>query len=89
MRSINPLTEVVNMNIDERVYELELTQRQLGTIPMNRDIYDDYVGSRADDVEKAAEESETVKESEEKGNTGFLVDEIGVCIYDYMVRGCL
>lgn len=77
------------MNIEERVYELELTRRQLGTVPMNRDIYDDYVGSKSDDAEKAAEESDTVKETEDKGHTGFHSDELGVFIYDYMLRGFL
>lgn len=77
------------MNIEERVYELALTRRQLGTVPKSKEVYENYIGPRADSIAKSDEEANTVPVDDVKGVTGFHSDDNGVFIYDYMLRGFL
>lgn len=68
---------------------IELTNKMLGTVPKNVDIYTDFVATKTVEKELAQEEIGTVEEIEEKGWTGFHKDEKGLFIYSYMLKGFL
>ena len=65
------------------------TEPILGTVPKNKDLYADWIATKAPEVEKGEEEIETVEEIESKAWTGFHSDDNGIFIYDYMVKGHL
>jgi hypothetical protein len=69
--------------------ELEFTERVLGTVPANKEIYSSYIASKAADLGLAEEEVETVQTLEDKGHTGFHKDDKGCFIYNYMMKGFL
>lgn len=72
------------------VYEIELTFKEpmLGTVPKNKDIYRDFVASKAPVPENGEAEVETVQEAEERGWTGFHALSDGrPFIYNYMIKG--
>ncbi len=77
----------------ETIYEVELvlTCEMLGTVPKNKEIYGDYIASKAElSDEELDEELESVPESkdEESGWTGFHTDDEGrPFIYDYVIKG--
>ena len=64
---------------------IELTEPMLGTVPKDKTVYASYIASKA--PEKTEEEVATVEEIEEKGWTGFHIDEEGLFIYNYMIKG--
>ena len=62
----------------------------LGSLPGNRDVYKDFIASKAPSQEMADEEIEQMDAStmEEKGTTVFLKDESGhPYLYDYQIKG--
>jgi hypothetical protein len=67
--------------------ELTLTERILGTVPKNREIYANYIASKA--PEPKSDELETVEDLEERGWTGFHTSDSGLFLFDYQIRGFL
>jgi len=69
-------------------YHVKLTfvEPLLGSTPMNKELYADYVATKA--VDAPDDELETVVEMTEKGTTGFhrLLDGTP-CLYDYVLKG--
>lgn len=62
----------------------------LGSLPGNRDVYRDFIASKAPSQEIADDEVEQMDAStmEEKGTTVFLKDDAGhPYLYDYQVKG--
>ena len=70
---------------DKKEVTIELLTKMLGTVPYNKDVYAKYIL----DSDVNNEEVETVTEKEEKGWTGFHIDDNGVFIYEYMLKGFL
>lgn len=67
---------------------LTLTEKILGTIPYDPEVYFTFIESKKpDDIRDI--EVDSVEKKEEKGWTGFLKDDKGLYIYDYMIRGFL
>lgn len=75
---------------------LELTEKMLGTVPKNKDVYTNFIQNKAlDRVEPpmvpaaiTAQEVETVvQETEGAGWTGFHQNERGLLVYDYFIKG--
>jgi hypothetical protein len=66
--------------------ELTFTEPLLGTVPLNREIYADYIASRIDGI-NAMDEVETIEEATEKGTTGFHRQDGTPAVYDYAVKG--
>jgi hypothetical protein len=72
------------------IYEIELTFKEpmLGTVPKDKELYKNYIASKAPVAENGDEEVETVQEMEEKGWTGFhCLPDGSPFIYDYMIKG--
>lgn len=63
------------------------TEPLLGTAPLNKELYADYIATRAPDASNGDEELETVAEQTEKGTTGFHRVDGAPILYDYMVKG--
>jgi hypothetical protein len=74
--------------MDKKIYRLQLTTEMLGTVAMDPKIYSDYIESKKPKSQEE-DESLTVEKMEEKGWTGFHKDNIGLFIYEYMVKGFL
>ena len=71
-------------------YHITLTFAEplLGTVSLNKEIYADYIASKAPEGADTGDELETVAEMMEKGTTGFHRLEDGTPIlYDYAVKG--
>jgi hypothetical protein len=70
---------------------LTLVEPLLGTVPKSKQVYKDHVQGRAAELgdEAAAEELETIQAVEEKGWTGFHMDDGIPILYDYVIRGFL
>lgn len=61
----------------------------LGTVPMNKEIYVDYIASKNGAPVEAVEEADTIQ-MEDKGKTGFHRRDDGTPIlYDYAIKGFL
>lgn len=69
---------------------LTLTERMLGTVPKDKEVYATYIASRKPDGPDHGE-VETVEEVEERGWTGFHTDPQTkeLFLYDYQIRGFL
>ena len=65
---------------------LTFTEPLLGTVPLNREVYADYIASRVEGT-NALDEVETIEEATEKGTTGFHRQNGTPAIYDYAVKG--
>ena len=65
---------------------LTFTEPLLGTIPLNKEVYGDYIASRVSGVD-ALDEIKTIEEATEKGTTGFHRLNGAPAIYDYAVKG--
>jgi len=66
---------------------LTLTEPLLGTAPLNKELYAEYIASRVNDVD-VLDEIDSVPEAIEKGTTGFHRDANGApVLYDYVVKG--
>lgn len=73
------------------VYDVTLTFLTdiLGTVPLNKEIYVDFIASKPDAPPKAVEEADTIA-LEEKGKTGFHRMPDGTpALYDYVWKGYL
>lgn len=68
---------------------LKFTTDILGTVPMNKEIYVDYIASKDGAPPSAAEEADTIA-LEDKGKTGFHRGTDGIpFLYDYVIKGFL
>ena len=65
---------------------LTFTEPLLGTVPLNREVYADYIASRVEGTH-ALDEVDTIEEATEKGTTGFHRQDGTPAIYDYAVKG--
>lgn len=66
---------------------ITLTEPLLGTAPLNKDLYAEYIASRVNDVD-VLDEIDSVPDAIEKATTGFHRDANGAPIlYDYVVKG--
>ena len=66
---------------------LEFSTDILGTVPMNKQIYVDYIASKDGAPPLAVEEADTIA-LEDKGKTGFHRLEDGTpFLYDYVIKG--
>lgn len=65
---------------------LTFTEPLLGTVPLNREVYADYIASKINGA-AALDEVETIEEATEKGTTGFHRLNGSAAIYDYAVKG--
>ena len=63
------------------------TEPLLGTAPLNRQLYTDYIADSAPSPEAVEEEVMTIDEAMEKGTTGFHRLDGQPIIYDYVVKG--
>ena len=74
--------------IKSKEYTIEFTTDLLGTVAKDPDVYKTYIESKKPaDIEE--DESANVEKVEAKGWTGFHMDENGIFIYDYMIKGFL
>jgi hypothetical protein len=68
---------------------INFTTDILGTVPMNKDIYVDYIASKDGAPSAAVAEADTVP-LDDKGKTGFHRDDDGIpFLYDYVIKGFL
>lgn len=63
------------------------TEPLLGTAPLNRQLYTDYIADSAPSIAAVEEEVMTIDEAMEKGTTGFHRLDGQPIIYDYVVKG--
>lgn len=76
------------MELEEMTVKIRLTEPMLGTVTKDPELYKTYIESKKpEDIQE--DESKTVEKIEEKGWTGFHVDDTGLFIYDYMIKGFL
>lgn len=75
----------VRLNFEEEI---------LGSVPMNKEMYQDWIAAKAESAnvpagtkEEISKEVESVDDQVNKGTTGFLKDDIGVHILNYVIRG--
>lgn len=66
---------------------LTFTEPLLGTAPLNKELYSDYVANYAPTEEAADEELATIAETVEKGTTGFHRVNDQPILYDYVIKG--
>lgn len=59
----------------------------LGTVPKDKEIYKTYIESKNPNSKE--DETVDIQEVEERGWTGFMQDENGIYIFNYMVKGFL
>jgi hypothetical protein len=72
------------------IYDVRLTFTEplLGTAPLNKQSYTDWIASKhPDGAEAATDEAETIEEAIEKGMTGFHRQEGAPFLYDYQIKG--
>ena len=67
---------------------IKLLEDMLGTTAKQKEVYKKFIAHKVSEAQ-GEEEAENVQEMEEKGWTGFLKDEEGYFIYNYMVKGFL
>lgn len=76
--------------MDKYEVTVTFTEPLLGTVPLNRETYADYVADEAPDEDAADEELDTVPEDvEDKGLTGFHCKDERPILYDYVIKGFL
>ena len=66
---------------------LTLTEEMLGTKAANKDVFADYIASKAPDGDRRKEELDTAEHREEAGTTVFHSQDGAVGIWDYQVKG--
>ena len=69
--------------------KLTFTESVLGSLPANEDIYVDYIGTKAPDLDKIDEEVDAISADEmvEKGMTIFPKENGVPFVYDYQIKG--
>lgn len=67
---------------------ITLTEEMLGTKAANKDVFADFIASKAPDGDRRREELETAEHREEAGTTVFHRDQDGAPIlWDYQIKG--
>ena len=66
---------------------LTLTEEMLGTKAANKDVFADFIASKAPDGDRRKEELDTAEHREEAGTTLFHRQDGQVGIWDYQVKG--
>ncbi len=67
---------------------LTFTEPLLGTVPLNKELYGDYIAAKGPSPEAVEDELMSVEEATEKGTTGFHRLEGGTpMLYDYVIKG--
>ena len=67
--------------------KLTLTEEMLGTKAANKDVFADFIASKAPDDDKRREELDTAEHREEAGTTIFHSQDGKPGIWDYQVKG--
>ena len=72
-----------------KTYQVKVTFTEplLGTVPLNSELYDDYIATKAPSLENGEQELGTIEELTEKGTTGFHRVDGKPVIYDYAIKG--
>ena len=74
--------------MDKYHVTLTFTEPLLGTVALNKELYGDYIASKAPEGTDTSDELETVEEMVEKGTTGFhRLDDGTPILYDYVIKG--
>ena len=74
--------------MDKYHITLTFTEPLLGTAPLNKELYGDYIATKAPEGSVTSDELESVEELTEKGTTGFhRIDDGSPILYDYMLKG--
>jgi hypothetical protein len=66
---------------------ITLTEEMLGTKAANKDVFADYIASKAPDDDLRKQELDTAEHREEAGTTVFHVQDGHVGIWDYQIKG--
>jgi len=74
--------------MEEKKYKIELLTEMLGTVAMDPTVYKTYIESKKPEG-NGEDEYLNVEKIEEKGWTGFMKDDNGLFIYEYMIKGFL
>lgn len=64
---------------------LTFTEPLLGTVPMDKEVYSNYILDKKADLNGEGDELETIRD--DKGKTGFHMDGNTPIIYDYVIKG--
>jgi len=67
---------------------IRLIEDMLGTTAKDKELYKKFIAHKVSEAQ-GEEEAENVEEMENRGWTGFLKDDDGYFIYNYMVKGFL
>jgi len=72
-----------------RTYHIAITFTEplLGTAPLNKELYGDYIATKAPDGADVPDELESIEEMTEKGTTGFHRVDGQPVLYDYVIKG--
>jgi hypothetical protein len=76
--------------IEKRVYGIEFIAPILGLMPLNKELYQDYIATKmppGEDMETKTEDEESMITEAEKGMTGFYSDSEGVYLLNYQWKG--
>lgn len=74
--------------MDKYSIRLTFTEPLLGTAPLNKELYGDYIADKGPSPEAVEDELMTLEEATEKGTTGFHRTEDGApFVYDYAIKG--
>lgn len=68
---------------------MKLTEPMLGTAPLNKDLYSEFIATRAAPDSDVSDELDTLPEALEKGTTGFHRVDGAPVLKDYMIKGFL
>ncbi|HDY87193.1 MAG TPA: hypothetical protein ENH82_03640, partial [bacterium] len=74
------------MELKEKSITIVLTEDMLGTVPKDKETYKTYIEAKKP-KEVSEEETETVENLEIKGWTGFHIDDTGLFVYNYFMKG--
>lgn len=71
------------------IYQVTLTFTEpiLGTVSLNKEMYAEYIQSKAPAPSEASDEIETIEELTEKGTTGFHRENGQPILYNYAIKG--
>lgn len=67
---------------------LTIREEILGTLPGDKEVYRNYIATKAPDKSTVEDEIESIEELYEKGITVFPRNKEGkICVYDYLIKG--
>jgi hypothetical protein len=71
----------------KRTVKITLTEEMLGTKAANKDVFADFIASKAPDGDKRKEELDTAEHREEAGTTVFHQQDGKHGLWDYQIKG--